>query len=243
MMMLVIIEEEMPLPAVILPGYFARGTDYQSLENDLKQKGIPTVTVPLRKRDWLPTLGGRSIVPIIRKIDHLVQETLQAYQVNQVNLIGHSAGGWIARIYLGEIPYNIHGDVSDGEGVWKAHHYVKKLITLGTPHISQERWTKRNLDFVKNNYPGAFYPQVEYICVAGKAIYGQRKLGSWLAYNSYKLTCGIANCWGDGITPVMAAHLEGAHNLTLEGVMHSPRSPGLWYGSSTVQSAWINFLK
>jgi pimeloyl-ACP methyl ester carboxylesterase len=233
----------MPLPAVILPGYFARGTDYYSLEKDLNQKGIPTVTVPLTKRDWLPTLGGRSIVPIIRKIDQVVQQTLATYQVSEVNLIGHSAGGWIARIYLGEIPYTIHGDVNETQGVWKAHHFVKKLISLGTPHISQEKWTKRNLDFVKHNYPGAFYPDVEYICVAGKAVYGERKLGSWLAYNSYQLTCGVANCWGDGITPVMAAHLEGAHNLTLEGVMHSPRSAGIWYGSPTVQSAWIDFLK
>ena len=212
----------MILPAIILPGYFARGKDYLLLEKDLNNKDIPTVTVPLKKRDWIPTLGGKSVVPIIRKIDEVVQQTLIKYQVNEVNLIAHSAGGWISRIYLGEIPYTIHGDVNEIEGVWRAHNYVKKIITLGTPHISEEKWTKRNLDFVKNNYPGAFYEDVEYICIAGKAIYGEKKLGSWLAYESYKLTCGVGNCWGDGITPIKAAHLEGAKNLTLEGVMHSP---------------------
>jgi hypothetical protein len=28
--------------------------------------------------------------------------------------------------------------------------------------------------------------------------------------------------WGDGIVPVVSAHLEGALNLTLEGAYHSP---------------------
>ena len=232
----------MPLPTVILPGYLARATDYQDLERDLKERGIPTVTVPLRKRDWLPTLGGRSVVPIIRQIDRTVKKILSKYRVDSVNLVGHSAGGWIARIYLGEKPYNIHGDVTDLESIWQARSNVTTLLTLGTPHMSQERWTKRNLDFVQDNYPGAFYAEVRYVCVAGKSVYGERKLGSWLAYSSYKLTCGEGNCWGDGITPIPAAHLEGATNLTLEGVRHSPKSPGLWYGSEKPQQSWVSYL-
>ena len=232
----------MPLPTVILPGYFASATDYRDLEQALNQQGIPTVTVPLRKRNWFPTLGGRSVVPILWQIDRTVKQTLRQYNVSRVNLIGHSAGGWIARIYLGEKPYDIHGDVRGSEGVWNARACVATLVTLGTPHISQERWTKRNLDFVKDNYPGAFYPDICYICVAGKAVYGQRRLGSWLAYNSYQLTCGQGNCWGDGITPIAAAHLEGATNLILKGVMHSPKSPGIWYGSPEIKQAWISYL-
>jgi pimeloyl-ACP methyl ester carboxylesterase len=232
----------MRLPTVIVPGYFARATDYQALAEQLTQQGIPTTIVPLRKRDWLPTLGGRSVVPILRQIDRTVKQILRESGISKINLVGHSAGGWIARIYLGEIPYTIHGDVSETEGVWKAFEYVSTLVSLGTPHISHERWTKRNLDFVKYNYPGAFYPQVHYVCVAGKAIYGEKRLGSWLAYNSYQLTCGQGNCWGDGITPIAAAHLEGSTNLILERVMHSPNSPGIWYGSPDILPAWINYL-
>ncbi|MBC6418815.1 MAG: lipase [Prochloron sp. SP5CPC1] len=232
----------MPLPTVIIPGYFARATDYRDLETALNERGIPTVTVPLRQRDWLPTLGGRSVVTIIRQIDTTVKKMLSRYPVGSVNLVCHSAGGWIARIYLGEKPYNIHGDITSEEGVWQGHSHVSTLLTLGTPHISQEPWTKGNLDFVGQNYPGAFYPNVRYVCVVGSAVYGERKLGSWLAYNSYKLTCGEGNCWGDGITPIAAAHLEGATNLTLAGVMHSPKSPGIWYGSPEPQQAWVSYL-
>lgn len=230
-------------PTVILPGYFAPATDYQALEFALNQRDIPTTTVPLRKRDWIPTLGGRSMVPILRKIDQTVAGMREQHGVDKVNLIGHSAGGWIARIYLGDCPYDIHGDVSGLDAIWRARDRVTTLITLGTPHISQERWTKRNLDFVGDNYPGAFYPEINYICVAGKAIYGRQRLGSWIAYNSYKLTCNEGNCWGDGITPIAAAHLPGATNLTLEGIFHSPNSPGAWYGSPEAAEAWIPYLK
>lgn len=233
----------MPLPTVILPGYFASALEYQNLEQSLQASGYSAVTVPLIQRDWFPTLGGRSMVPILRKIDQTVKQQLEQHNTSKINLIGHSAGGWIARLYLGEIPYNIHNDVSDTAGLWHAYPYVATLVTLGTPHISQERWTKRNLDFVKINYPGAFYPEVRYVCVAGKAIYGERRFGQWLAYSSYQQTCGIGNCWGDGITPVAAAHLEGAINLTLEGILHSPRRQGMWYGSASAMTAWMPYLQ
>ncbi|MBD2384083.1 esterase/lipase family protein [Cylindrospermum sp. FACHB-282] len=213
----------MPLPTVILPGYLESAIAYRQLEQSLQDLGFPTVTVPLRRRDWIPTFGGRPITLIVQQLDRTVKQIMQQYNASQINLIGHSAGGWISRIYLGEKPYL--------GGCWQAHPLVATLITLGTPHISQERWTRGNLDFVNNNYPAAFYQNVRYVCVAGKTIFGERRRGSWLAYSSYQLTCGQGNTWGDGITPIAAAHLDGAQNLVIEGVKHSPRSRGIWYGS------------
>jgi pimeloyl-ACP methyl ester carboxylesterase len=230
----------MPLPTVILPGYLAGAIDYQPLAQQLTEGGWPTTVVPLVRRDWWPTLGGRSMLPILEQLDQTVQQTRQRYQAEQINLIGHSAGGWIARIYLGEKPYDGHGTLPGR--AWSAHRYISRLITLGTPHVSQERWTRKNLDFVNLTYPNAFHPNVGHVCVAGRAIWGERRWGSWLAYSSYELTCGRGDCWGDGITPIAAAHLVGAENLTLEGVRHSPRSGGLWYGSPEVVAQWQGYL-
>ncbi|BAY29628.1 hypothetical protein NIES2107_14710 [Nostoc carneum NIES-2107] len=230
----------MALPTVILPGYLESAIAYRLLEQSLQQLGFPTVTVPLRRRDWIALFGGRSVTPILQILDRTVKQTLQQYQASQVNLIGHSAGGWLSRIYLGEKPYLGRGEVQSS--VWNAHPLTATLITLGTPHISQERWTRWNLDFVKNNYPGAFYQNVRYVCVAGKTIFGERRPGSWLAYSSYQLTCGTGNTWGDGITPIAAAHLDGAENLVIAGVRHSPRSPGIWYGSPEILQTWAQYL-
>jgi triacylglycerol esterase/lipase EstA (alpha/beta hydrolase family) len=230
------------LPTVILPGYLESADVYLPLQQALTALGTPTTTVPLRKRDWLPTLGGRSMVPILRQLDRTVKAALIDNHAHQINLIGHSAGGWISRIYIGAVPYTIHGDVTESAGLWNAKAKIANLITLGTPHISGERWTRKNLDFVNDNYPDATYPDVRYICVAGKSVFGAKKFGQWLAYSSYEMTCGKGDVWGDGITPIEAAHLQGAKNITIEGVKHSPRTSGIWYGSPEVIDRWSSYL-
>jgi len=91
----------MPLPTVIIPGYLADASVYHDMARTLQQQGLPTVTVPLRRRDWFPTIGSRSVVPILRYIDRTVKQLRDRHNSDRINPIGHSAGGWIARIYLG----------------------------------------------------------------------------------------------------------------------------------------------
>ncbi|TVQ19309.1 MAG: lipase [Leptolyngbya sp. DLM2.Bin15] len=232
----------MGYPTVILPGYFAGAAPYQTMEKTLAELGFPSVTVPLSRWDWVPTVGGRSMGGILDKLDQTVKQVMETTGSDRINLIGHSAGGWIARIYLGEIPYTIHAKDAGKPMLWKAHPSVATLMTLGTPHVSQERWTLRNLNFVNDNYPGAFHPTVRYVCVAGKAVLGDRSPAGWFTYNSYLLTCGNGTCWGDEITPISAAHLEGAENLILDQVVHSPRPGKRWYGSPDIIPTWAAYL-
>jgi pimeloyl-ACP methyl ester carboxylesterase len=234
----------MPLPTVILPEYLAAARDYLALEQFLNAAGFPTVTVPLTRQSWWVTLGGRPVTPILKVLDQTIRQALEQHQATQVNLIGHSAGGWISRIYMGEERYC--------DRQWNGLPLVNTLITLGTPHTSQERWTRRNLDFVNTHYPGAFHSGVNYVCIAGKSIYGKPslRLGEWFTYQSYQITGGIGRCWGDGITPIESAHLEGATNLIYYHVQHSPRSSEIgkqgelyyWYGSPEIVSEWLQYL-
>ncbi len=58
--------------------------------------------------------------------------------------------------------------------------------------------------------------------------------------------CGEANVWGDGVVPEMSAHLEGAINLTLDGVYHSPvgaNEERPWYGTTSILDRWIHHLQ
>lgn len=114
----------MPLPTVILPGYLAGAIAYRPLEVALNALGFPTTTVPLQPRDWLVTLGGRPVTPILAALDSTVQIALAQHGTSQVNLIGHSAGGWIARLYLGQDPYC-------GKS-WQRHPQVNTLINLSS---------------------------------------------------------------------------------------------------------------
>ncbi|MGD1940890.1 MAG: esterase/lipase family protein [Leptolyngbyaceae cyanobacterium] len=231
----------MTLPTVIIPGYLAGAAPYRGVEADLQARGVWAKTVPLTQASWLPTFGGRSVQPILQAIAQTVEQALETTGSDLVNLVGHSAGGWIARIYLGDMPYDVHRKDRDRPNVWSGHKQVNTLLTLGTPHISQERWTRLNLDFVNDTYPGAYQAQVNYVCIAGKAVFGQR-WRTWFTYNSYKLTAGEGACWGDGITPITAAHLAAANNVVLEQVYHSPKPGIAWYGSPTVVDQWLPYL-
>jgi hypothetical protein len=48
----------------------------------------------------------------------------------QVDLLGHSAGGWLARAFIGQEQYKDGMNSSDMD----PHPAVRSLITLGTPH-------------------------------------------------------------------------------------------------------------
>lgn len=61
----------------------------------------------------------------------------------------------------------------------------------------------------------------------------------------YKQVCGQADVWGDGVVPEMSAHLDGAENLTFEGVYHSPvgaSNERPWYGTESILDKWVHYL-
>ena len=224
----------MNTPNIILAGYLAGASDYIPIAQKLEIKNLSATVVPLKWSDWVPTLGGRSIAPILEKLDQTINLELAKTGASQVNIIAHSAGGWLARIYLGDRPYY--------DKIWNARSKVAKLICLGTPQRSLEPWSLRNLDFVNDNYPNAFYDDIEYICIAGKSVQGRKSTPQkWLAYSSYELTCGQGDAWGDGIIPIESAYLDGATNIAIDGVYHSPRS-GKWYGSQEAVDIWAEYL-
>jgi pimeloyl-ACP methyl ester carboxylesterase len=225
------------LPTVILPGYFASSGEYTALARDLAELGFPSYVVPIKWYGWLPTVGDRPMTPVLRLLKETIDLALVRHpEHRRVNLVGHSAGGWIARVLLGEVPYCGH--------TWHERDRVAALVTLGTPHLSREKFCLKNMTFVNSTYPGAFYRKhLRYVCVAGQSVFGRRG-GFWdnFTHRSYELTSGRGECWGDGITPVEAAHLAGAENLTLEGVFHSPRANRYWYGSAEPLRVWSAYL-
>jgi len=226
------------LPTVILPGYLASSSDYADMAKALTKLGSPTYIVPIQWYGWVPTIGDKPMTPILKLLRETVDLALAKNpEAAQVNLVGHSAGGWISRLLIGDQPYY--------RRTWNDRERVATLITLGTPHVSKEKYSLKNMTFVNETYPGAFYKDhLRYVCVAGKSIYGQ-KGNFWqnFTYSSYEMTIGCGTCWGDGITPVESAHLEGAENITLEGILHSPRGGRNWYGSPEAINIWSSYLQ
>jgi len=74
-----------PLPplrsAVIVPGFLSAASDFTELAAALTAEGLPTTVVPLSVLDWLPMLGGRSVRPLLERIDHTVRHAAAGVEV------------------------------------------------------------------------------------------------------------------------------------------------------------------
>lgn len=160
----------------------------------------------------------------------------------RVLLLGHSAGGWLARaLCLDER--------------WAREH-VRGIVSLGAPHlgppsdvVDQTRGTVTNLN---RRSPGAFLDApFFYMTVASDRIVGNATAppGSptRIAFNSYKMVCGDGEVPGDGVVPLMSAHLDGATQLTLN-CFHSINEAGTtnptdeWYAAEKFIDEWLSVL-
>ncbi|GAB0489438.1 hypothetical protein MMPV_000657 [Pyropia vietnamensis] len=92
-----------PPPVVIIPGYGAPASDYSGMASALRSllpPDTPVSVVPLTRRTWAATLGGRPVTPVLGALDAAIEAAAAASADGRVNLVGHSAGGWVARIWM-----------------------------------------------------------------------------------------------------------------------------------------------
>ncbi|KAH0433770.1 hypothetical protein IEQ34_026953 [Dendrobium chrysotoxum] len=263
-----------PRVTVVLPGLGNNSGDYRGLCWTLRDGyGVPTVVAKVSRLDWFRNAAGlldsnywRGTLRPKPVLDWYLERVAEAVsearklcpQGGSLALIGHSAGGWLARLYVEEFGWS---DIS-------------LLITLGTPHLPPPKGlagvidqTRGLLDYVeKHCAPAVYTSELKYICIAGRYIRGARfisnpnsdiidhidnnKGASELVITERIVgsapVCGRADVWGDGVVPEISAHLDGALNISLDGVYHSPvgsddiQRP--WYGSPSVVQKWINHL-
>lgn len=92
---------------------------------------------------------------------------------------------------------------------------------------------------------------VEYVCVGGTGVAFDGPGGGswrfwedgWISRVSYGITAGEGALEGDGIVPTECFYLDGAMNVELEGVWHSPKSPGPWYGDERAVAYWSTLIR
>ncbi|KAI3826885.1 hypothetical protein L1987_00945 [Smallanthus sonchifolius] len=274
-------------PAVILPGLGNNTGDYQKLALTLQGYGVSTVVAKVSRIDWLRNAAGlvdpnywrgtlqpRPVLDwYLNRVDEAVNEALKQSQGGSLSIIGHSAGGWLARVYMEEFT--------------EANNNIALLLTLGSPLQPPPKGlpgvvdqTRGLLDYVEKNCRKAVYaPESRYVCIAGRYIQGSRFFGdsepastapvaieqsvpvtsesgtlistgatfrTRFVGQGYKQVCGQADVWGDGVVPEVSAHLEGALNVSFDGVYHSPVGSDdesrPWYGSPAIVEQWVHHL-
>jgi pimeloyl-ACP methyl ester carboxylesterase len=212
----------------------------------LEKRGISATVIPISRSSWLNIAKGalsksfwtyectpRELFGFyIDAVDRTVRRVVE--EKGPCILVGHSAGGWLARACL-------------ADGRWcntntASVDLVSAVCTLGSPHIPPlfeevvasleisptevgiKDMTRGALSYVHKNYPGAFLvnENIFYLSVAGTAVTGN-VVGSSLerfAADSYPLVSGSSSPTqaGDGVVPISSAHLSGAMQITLPGI-------------------------
>ncbi|KAG7666660.1 hypothetical protein Ndes2526B_g04865 [Nannochloris sp. 'desiccata'] len=240
-----------------------------SLAAALARRGFENVrVVPVERKDWIKvgkmiftpeywTGNLNSTDPGYTWYLERVKETVEAAQKtaastspsettdlegNKVVLVGHSAGGWLARAYLGQPQFKSNYSLDTGEGsindngkVDGGHNEaIGAIITLGTPQSPPPPRSKVKdmtggaLKWVNETWPGAYYASagVKYITVGSRAVIGNRKAGRQTlpgySFGSYRQVLGRGhNVEGDAVVPLKSALLKGAKHVVLDDVLHS----------------------
>ncbi|CAL1172243.1 unnamed protein product [Cladocopium goreaui] len=62
--------------ALILPGFLGSCEDFEDLAEDMRRAGYAAAVAPIAWWHWVPCIGGRSMRPILERIDHAVNQVL-----------------------------------------------------------------------------------------------------------------------------------------------------------------------
>ena len=201
--------------------------------------GSEVHVVPITPFDW--ALGRiRGYGQLVFEVASMVDKALLESDSDKAVLVGHSAGGILARVYLG-------GDLPYGGRRYAGHRRVSHLITLGTPHNVPNEGGLAPIAEVNRLFPGALHAPagLRYLCVAGAAVDGA---SSRRIRKRYERFVHAGRVKGDGEVPVKSALLSGAEPLVLDGVYHGrfhSWRKGRWYGSDreTVEHWWPEELR
>ncbi|GLC45176.1 hypothetical protein PLESTB_000427400 [Pleodorina starrii] len=217
---------------------------------------------------WRGTLKPRPAVDwYLQLVDGAMQRLKRRVEGSEapITMLTHSAGGWLGRVYL--LDWGTAG-VDRYVSLGSPHLPPPP----GAPVVDQ---TRGILTACSDMCPGAFHSSIRYVTICGKFVRGVPLTGSSsqtggddggdvgsggggggggrsdllakFAGVGYQQVCGEAAVWGDFIVPQPSAHLEGATQVDLEGVFHSPLGEklpffGPWYGSPQVLKQWLPHL-
>jgi pimeloyl-ACP methyl ester carboxylesterase len=227
-------------PVVLLAGVGLWSALYEEMKENLASRTSPEkiFIVPITTLDWIgfPPSPERSTNRVMKRLHETIKQVELRFPNEPITLVAHSGGGTVALIYL--LGESFHGDAFSNKS-------VKKLLTLGTPFQSVERYAKLKMDFINRHLPADYFRSVEVISIASSFRKGKWEGGlqERLTFEFYRNTFGDGDLDGDGIVPIKACRLNGAKHVVIEGVEHLPAPFANWYGAKRAVEQWQPLLQ
>lgn len=238
-------------PIVLLVGGFLTSPPvYRRVAARLCARGAEAVVVaPVWTPDWL-LVTRRGLGPVVTRAGRALIRAGELSAASPgsrgapVLVVGHSAGGMIARLLTSPEPF-------EGRKLGAAGR-IGALVTLGTPHGVAARGdiggrvSATASAFASRAVPGAMYaPFVGYVAVASRSEVGSRH-GDGRAQTAHRFYRGMLGraadghpeIEGDGLIPLDSALLDGALAIVLDDTVHGHLGGRPWYGSDERIDRW-----
>ena len=219
-------------PIIILGGFLITSDSYNPAKNAIANiSGRKVYVVDITRGDWLKSNSAEGWITILNKVNRMVAFALNETKAKKVDLIGHSSGGIILRLYLSSEPFK---DV-----IYNGQSITRNLITLGSPHQAVRATKLRR--FVDEKYPGNFFKNINYVSIGGKVEINSKQtslLTKLFARNSYQSISGDKNESGDGLVPLSSSLLKNSQQIIIPNSAHGGIFGKNWYGSSSIVKSW-----
>ena len=219
-------------PIIILGGFLITSEAYTPAKNTIEKISERKVyVVDVTRVDWLKSNSAEGWINILNKVKNQVDFALQETKSKQIDLIGHSSGGVMLRLYLSSEPF--HDVIYNGKST------TRNLITLGSPHQAVKATKLRK--FVDEKYPGIFFKNINYVSIGGEVEINSKQtslLTKFIARNSYKSISGDKNESGDGLVPLSSSLLKNSQQITIPNTVHGGIFGKNWYGSTSKVREW-----
>ena len=219
-------------PIIILGGFLITSDSYNPAKNAIANiSGRKVYVVDVTRGDWFKSNTAEGWITILNKVKKMIALALNETKAKKIDLIGHSSGGIMLRLYLSSEPFK---DV-----IYNGQSITRNLITLGSPHQAVRATRLRK--FVDEKYPGNFFKNINYISIGGKVEINSKQtslLTKLVARNSYKSISGDKNESGDGLVPLSSSLLKNSQKIILANTVHGGIFGENWYCSTSRVRDW-----
>ena len=114
-------------PIIILGGFLITSEAYNQAVNTIENiSGRKVYVVNVTRKDWFKSNSATGWINILNKVKNKVTFALKETKEKKIDLIGHSSGGIMLRLYLSSEPFN--------NVIYNGKSSTRNLITLGSPH-------------------------------------------------------------------------------------------------------------
>jgi len=221
-------------PIIILGGFLITSEAYHPAKNTIENiSGRKVYVVDVTRGDWFKSSSAEGWINILNKVKNIIDLALKETNTKKIDLIGHSSGGIMLRLYLSSEPFK--------DAIYNGKSVTKNLITLGSPHQAVKATKLRK--FVDEKYPGNFFKNINYISIGGEVEINSKQtslLTKLIARNSYKSITGNKHESGDGLVPLSSSLLKNSQQIILPKTVHGGIFGENWYGSTSKVREWWN---